>query len=57
MLLYFCQKLKEVKPPMSRNTTLLNMYERQLLFIDKKITLLHADLQYDYGLRVAELKS
>ena len=57
LLLYFCQKLKELKPPMSRNTTLLNMYERQLLFVEKKITLLHVDLQYDYGLLVAELKS
>ena len=57
LLLYFCKKLKELKPSMTRNTTLLNLYERQLLYIKKKITLLHADLQYDYGLQVAELKS
>lgn len=57
LLLYFCQKLKELKPPMSRNTTLLNLYERQLLFVEKKITLLHADLQYDYGLLIAKLRS
>lgn len=57
LLLYFCKKLKELKPSMTRNTTLLNLYERQLLYIDKKIKLLHADLQHDYGLLVAELKS
>src|SRR6056297_1426300 len=57
LLLYFCKKLKELKPSITRNTTLLNLYERQLLYIEKKITLLHADLQYDYGLQVAELKS
>ena len=57
LLLYFCQKLKELKPPMSRNTTLLNLYERQLLFVEKKITLLHVDLQYDYGLLIAKLRS
>lgn len=57
LLLYFCKKLKELKPPITRNTTLLNLYNRQLLFIEKKITLLHADLQYDYGLLIEELKS
>ncbi|MFT6796744.1 MAG: hypothetical protein ACJART_001888 [Maribacter sp.] len=57
LLLYFCKNLKELKPPISRNTTLLNIYERQLLFIDKKIALLHADLQYDYSLLVVELKN
>jgi len=57
LLLYFCKKLKELNPSITRNTTLLNLYERQLLYIEKKITLLHADLQYDYGLQVAEFKS
>ena len=52
LLLYFCKKLKTLKPSINRNTTLLNLYERQLLFIEKKIILLHEDLQYDYGLLV-----
>ncbi len=57
LLLYFCKKLKTLTPSINRNTTLLNLYERQLLFIEKKITLLHEDLQYDYGLLVEELKN
>ena len=57
LLLYFCKKLQAFTPSITRNTTLLNLYERQLLFVEKKITLLHADLKYDYGLLVAELKS
>ncbi|MFT5738446.1 MAG: hypothetical protein ACJAU2_001587 [Maribacter sp.] len=57
LLLHFCEKLKESKPSIYRNATLLNLYERQLLFIAKKIKLLHADLQYDYGLLLEQLKS
>ena len=57
LLLYFCKKLKTLTPSINRNTTLLNLYERQLLFIKKKIILLHEDLQYDYGLLVEELKN
>lgn len=57
LLLYFCKKLKTLTPSINRNTTLLNLYEHQLLFIEKKNTLLHEDLQYDYGLLVEELKN
>lgn len=57
LLFYFCKKLKALKPSITRNTTLLNLYERQVLFIEKKITLLHADLQYDYGLLLDDLKN
>jgi|AntAceMinimDraft_11_1070367.scaffolds.fasta_scaffold12563_4 hypothetical protein len=57
LLLYFCKKLKESKPAIYRNTTLLNLYERQLQFVEKRIGLLHADLQYDYGLLLEELKN
>jgi len=56
LLLYFCEKLKEFRPSIQRNTTLMNLYNRQLLFIEKKIVLLHEDLQYDYGLFLNELQ-
>lgn len=56
LLLYFCEKLKDFSPSIQRNTTLMNLYERQLALIGKKITLLHEDLQYDYGLLLEELK-
>ncbi len=57
LLLYFCEKLKDFKPSIERNTTLSNLYSRQLDFISKKITGLHEDLQYDYKLELEELKS
>lgn len=55
LLLYFCEKLKDFSPSIRRNTTLMNLYERQLVFIEKKIALLHEDLQYDYGQILNEL--
>ncbi|UII77402.1 hypothetical protein LV716_06420 [Flagellimonas sp. HMM57] len=56
LLLYFCQKLKDFRPSIERNTTLTNLYERQLIYIRKKILLLHEDLQYDFGLMLEELE-
>lgn len=57
LLLYFCEKLKEFKPSIKRNTTLTNLFNRQLDFISKKITTLHEDLQYDYKLELEELRN
>ncbi|MEM8928311.1 MAG: hypothetical protein AAGC45_08905 [Bacteroidota bacterium] len=49
LLLYFCEKLNGFRPSIHRNRVLSNLYERQLIAIEKKISLLHEDLQYDYG--------
>ena len=56
LLLYFCEKLKDFKPSIKRNTTLTNLYNRQLEFISKKIKTLHEDLQNDYGHELENLK-
>jgi len=55
LLLYFCEKLKSFRPSINRNTTLKNLYTRQLEYIKKKIPLLHEDLQHDYGSILEEL--
>lgn len=57
LLLYYCQKLKAMKPSIFRNTTLTNLYERNLDAISKKIEKLHEDLQYDYTIILDELKT
>ncbi len=49
LLLYFCKKLKAMSPPIHRNTTLTNLYDRNMEAITKKILSLHEDLQYDYN--------
>ncbi|WP_036381489.1 hypothetical protein [Muricauda sp. MAR_2010_75] len=56
LLLYFCEKLKSFRPSIQRNTTLKNLYHRQLGFIEKKIPALHADLQHDYSIILEELR-
>ncbi len=57
LLLYFCEKLMDFRPSIKRNTTLVNLYNRQIEFISKKIMALHEDLQNDYGLELENLKS
>lgn len=55
LLIYFCLKLKTFKPSITRNPILLNLYERQLALIEKIISTLHEDLQYDYSLELKDL--
>ena len=55
LLLHFCSELKEMSPPFYRNTSLQNIYDRQILLIQKAIATLHEDLQYDYNLELEEL--
>lgn len=57
LLLYFCERLNGLKPNIHRNTTLSNLYERQIVAITKKISVLHEDLQYDYNQQLEELQS
>ncbi|MDB9783004.1 hypothetical protein OAB88_07885 [Winogradskyella sp.] len=56
LLLYFCERLNELKPSIHKNITLSNLYERQILSIKKKVSLLHEDLQYDYNLMLKSLE-
>ncbi|HET8858885.1 hypothetical protein [Marivirga sp.] len=56
LLMYFCQKLLELKPSIRENTTLNNLYERLLVTIEKTIVNMDDDLQYDYNLLFEELR-
>ncbi len=56
LLIHFCRRLKAMSPSYTRNTVLMNMYERQLNLAEKTISKLHEDLQYDYNLEIAELQ-
>lgn len=57
LLIYFCSKLKDFRPSISRNTTLTNLYQRQLISAKKILFTLHEDLQYDYRLELEELEN
>ena len=56
LILYFCEKLKKVRPSIQYSLVLKNLYERELISLQKKISVVHEDLQYDYNLALNELK-
>jgi predicted alternative tryptophan synthase beta-subunit len=55
--IYFCSKLKSLTPSIKKNTGLLNLYNRQITGIKKKLLSLHEDLQFDYGTELSALCS
>lgn len=57
LLLYFCTRLKALRPSIRYSLVLKNLYRRELLAIEKKVGLLHEDLQYDYKETLETLKS
>ena len=56
LLLHFCFEMKALRPSISGNTVLRNLYERQLSAIEKVVSALHEDLQYDYQLEIDKLR-
>jgi len=56
LLLHFCFLLRKLSPPMQRNASLCNLYQRQIDLIKKTLSSLHEDLQYDYEIELDKLK-
>lgn len=56
LLLYFCRRLKDFSPSINKSKALVNLYNRNIDFIKKKVALLHEDLQYDFQLELEELE-
>lgn len=55
LLIYFCKKLKSMKPSIKRSPRLQNILTTQVKLIEKLLLKLHEDLQYDYRLELDEL--
>ncbi|OSY88183.1 hypothetical protein WH52_05205 [Tenacibaculum holothuriorum] len=55
LLLYFCWKLKEMKPTIKKSPRLVNTYNRQLTSAKKSIEKLHEDLQFDFNEKIIDL--
>lgn len=55
LLLYFCEKLKKSGIKILSSTSLSNFYQQQLKKIEKAISKLHEDLQYDFQLILEKL--
>lgn len=56
ILLYFCSKMKQLKPAHKKNVQMVAIYERQLTMAKKAISVLHEDIQYDFNLELEELE-
>lgn len=56
LLMHFCTRLKKTVTCSHPITVLVNVYERQLLKIEKSMGKLHEDLQYDYRRDLEALK-
>jgi len=52
LLIYFCQKFKNSGIPIHKSPVLNNIYQRQIIKINKAIQMLHEDLQHDYSLEM-----
>ncbi|MEP2025882.1 MAG: hypothetical protein ABJH98_08440 [Reichenbachiella sp.] len=48
ILIFFCQSLIELNLPLERSKVLLNLIFNQIKKIEKALSTLHEDLQYDY---------
>jgi len=55
LLIYFCNKFRK-EVPFRHNVTIKNIYTRLIIRIKKTITLLHEDLQFDFGEEVKLLE-
>ena len=57
LLVYFCTKIKKFTPSVQKNTGLQNFYNRLIETIRKKVSLLHEELQFDYGTELNALSN
>jgi hypothetical protein len=55
LLMHFATTLKNMKPPISGDSVLTNIFLRQIEVIAKKINALHEDLQFDYERELEDL--
>ena len=57
LILHFCLKLAQLSPSIERNNILLNIFDRELIRMEKLVLKLHEDLQYDYRNEIKHLRS
>ncbi|MEQ8240584.1 MAG: hypothetical protein RIA69_15295 [Cyclobacteriaceae bacterium] len=56
LLIYFCQVLRNSGLPIGKSSVLENLYDRQIIKIEKALSYLHEDLQFDYQHEVDALR-
>lgn len=56
LLIFFCKKLKHSGITIQSSTALTNLYERQIFKIEKALSAMHEDLQFDYREELENLR-
>lgn len=57
LTLYFCECLAQLKPSIQGNNVLLNIFERELVRVEKITAKLHEDLQYDSLREIQQIRN
>lgn len=55
LLIFFCQEMRKLKLPFHESKVLINLYNRQLQNIQKSLSFLDEDLQFDYQAELEEI--
>ena len=56
LLLFFCHQVQKLISRIGRSSVLSGIVEREVISIKKKMSKLHEDLQYDYGIEVINIE-
>lgn len=56
VLIFFCQQMSRLGKSVGSSRVMMNMFENQLKKIDKSLSTLHEDLQYDYQQEMVDLR-
>ena len=55
LLIFFCLEMRKLKLPFQESKVLINLYNRQLQNIQKALSYLDEDLQFDYQAELEEI--
>lgn len=55
LLICFCEQMRQLRLPYQESKVLMNLYNRQLLNIEKALNTLDEDLQFDYQSEIEEI--
>lgn len=54
--LFFCHELLRMTPSLKKSSVLKNIYFQQVKMVEKIVSKLHEDLQYDYQIEIEDLQ-
>lgn len=57
LLIFFCQEMRKLKLPFHESKVLINLYNRQLINIQKSMATLDEDLQFDYSSDLEQIRT